>query len=112
MNKTSGEWLSILDYAMLKKVSISTVRRHIKAGRLKSKFEDGRYFIFVSDFNKKWVEGQAESKEIFALKLEIGRLEKIIKQKEIENCELKMLVEVYEQNQKSHPPQLPELPRI
>ena len=45
-----GKWLSVLEFAAHKKKSISTVRRYIKANRVKHKEENGKYFIFVKIF--------------------------------------------------------------
>ena len=41
-----GIWLPILEYANVKNISISTVRRGIKSGRFKYKEENGKYLIF------------------------------------------------------------------
>lgn len=38
-------WLSINDYAIKNKVSPSTVRRKIKANKLKHKIEKGKYLV-------------------------------------------------------------------
>lgn len=48
-----GIWLSILDYASVKKISISTIRRSIKAGHVKYKEENGKYFIWTSKKTEK-----------------------------------------------------------
>lgn len=40
-------WLSVIDYAVVKKVSVSTLRRRIKSNTLECKFENGRYLIRV-----------------------------------------------------------------
>ncbi|MBT3234766.1 MAG: hypothetical protein HN353_02335 [Bdellovibrionales bacterium] len=42
-----SNWVSILEYARIKKISISTIRRHIKAGRIKSKQLKGKYFLLL-----------------------------------------------------------------
>jgi len=51
----NGIWLSILEYASTKKVSISTLRRGIKSNQLLFKEENGKYFI--------WAEGEVEQEE-------------------------------------------------
>ncbi len=38
-------WLSVVEYATLKKVSVSTLRRKIKSKALEFKIENGRYLI-------------------------------------------------------------------
>ena len=44
-------WLSVIDYAVNKKVSLSTLRRRIKAQALESRMENGKYLIKV-EFEK------------------------------------------------------------
>ena len=38
-------WLPLMDYSTKYKISVSTLRRRIKADDLKFRFEDGKYFI-------------------------------------------------------------------
>ena len=45
----AGEWLSLMDYAMKKGVSLSTLRRHIKSGKVTFKVEGGRYLLFDNE---------------------------------------------------------------
>ncbi len=40
-------WLSVIDYAVVKKVSISTLRRRIKSQSLETKIDNGRYLIRI-----------------------------------------------------------------
>jgi hypothetical protein len=42
-----GEWIPLMDYAMKKGVSLSTLRRHIKANKIQYRVENGRYLLFV-----------------------------------------------------------------
>jgi hypothetical protein len=42
----SGRWLSLMDYAMKKNLSLSTLRRYIKAKKIPYKLEGGRYFLW------------------------------------------------------------------
>ena len=46
------QWLSILDYARFKGISISTIRRYIKAERVRFKKENGKYMLTEI----KWIE--------------------------------------------------------
>ncbi len=41
----TGQWLRLTDYSSKYRVSISTLRRRIKDGRLQHRFADGRYLI-------------------------------------------------------------------
>jgi hypothetical protein len=38
-------WIPLMDYAMKNGVSLSTLRRYIKAGKIRHKSEHGKYFI-------------------------------------------------------------------
>jgi hypothetical protein len=44
-----GEWIPLMDYAMKKGVSLSTLRRHIKANKIQYRVENGRYLLFVEE---------------------------------------------------------------
>jgi hypothetical protein len=44
-----GAWIPLLEYAVKKGVSISTLRRYIKTERIRFKLERGRYFIHDGD---------------------------------------------------------------
>ena len=97
-----GIWLSILDYANVKKTSISTIRRGIKSGHIKYKEENGKYLI--------WTKEITMQKEELSLKLENEFLKKRNRELEEEVNDLKMLLQVYESN--IHAEQLPPLPEI
>ena len=88
-----GKWLSVLEFASYKNKSISTVRRYIKANRVKFKDENGKYFIWVKNYQD---ESNNEEKELFQLKLENERLKKENRVIKEEINELKMLVQIYE----------------
>lgn len=40
-----GSWLPLTDYSTKYKISVSTLRRRIKADDIRYRFEDGKYFI-------------------------------------------------------------------
>lgn len=46
------EWLPIVEYAAKKRISISTVRRYIKANRVQFKQDNGKYFILFTEQNQ------------------------------------------------------------
>lgn len=106
MNATEGVWLSINDYSRYKNVSISTIRRHIKNNILKHKEESGKYFIYVASTEKLRIR---EEEEVLKIRLEIELLKTQLRQLREENNELKMLVEIYENDTKAET-KLPELP--
>jgi cell division protein FtsB len=94
-----GAWLSILEYANIKKTSISTIRRAIKAGHVKYKEENGKYLIWI----KKDIELQKQKEEL-SLKLENEFLKKKNRELHEEIEDLKMLLSVYENQEQSLPP--------
>lgn len=97
-----GIWLSILDYANVKKTSISTIRRSIKSGHVKYKEENGKYFI--------WTKEIAVEKVELSQKLELEFLKRRNRELEEEVNDLKMLLNVYESGiQKNSLPPLPEI---
>jgi hypothetical protein len=105
-----GKWLSILEFASYKKKSISTVRRYVKANRVRHKEENGKYFIWVKNFVPSHT---TVEKEQLNLKFELERLKKenIVLIEELN--EAKMLILLYENGQMLTPKtarDLPELP--
>jgi hypothetical protein len=98
-----GIWLSILDYANVKKTSISTIRRSIKAGLVKYREDNGKYFIWTKEFTVE--------KEETSLKITIEVLKKKNRILEEEINDLKMLLQVYETIRPGQN-QLPVLPEI
>lgn len=97
-----GIWLSILDYANVKKISISTIRRSIKSGHVKCKEENGKYFI--------WTKETTIQKEELSLKLESEILKKKNRELEEEINDLKMLLQVYET--RALPIEFPPMPEV
>ena len=97
-----GIWLSIVSYANVKKTSISTIRRAIKAGHVRFKEENGRYLI--------WTKEIVVQKEELSNRLENEFLKKRNRELEEEVNDLKMLLQVYESSiQSSILPPLPEI---
>lgn len=111
--QNEGIWLSILEYSQLKNISVSTVRRYIKADRVKYTKEDGKFSIFMTSENYKRFKGsENDDSEMLELKLRIQELEIKNKSLRLENDELKMLVDIYEGSKVSAKIELPELPVI
>ena len=104
-----GIWLSILDYADYRGISISTIRRYIKASQVKYKKENGKYFIFVTDENYQRKRNSQEKSQL-STKLELEELKRRIRILEEENNDLKMLVQLYEGKPKSSSDMPPALP--
>lgn len=104
---TVGNWYSILDYAQAKNISISTIRRGIKSGRLKHKIEAGKYFVFSQKLIIK-----AESNNEEFLMNENSLLRERVKKLTQELDEYKMLVDLYEKGQLGKIPELPQIPEM
>jgi thiamine phosphate synthase YjbQ (UPF0047 family) len=109
MHTTEGVWLNITDYSAYKKVSISTIRRHLKSKVLQSRVEDGKYLIYVPHSEKIKLK---EEEEILKLKLEIEFLKIQLREVKDEAAELRMLVDLYEAQGKNSnryelPPEVP-----
>ncbi len=92
-----GIWLSILEFATLKKISISTIRRAVKAGKYKYKEEAGKYFIWTTQ-NKINISNERNELQ---LKVELENLKHENKSLREELNDLQMLLSVYE-NQRNH----------
>ena len=99
-----GIWLSLMDYAAYRGLSLSTIRRYIKADRVKYKEDRGKYYIFVSDENYQKKEIELE-KETLSLKLENESLKLKLREVIAENEDLKTLLMVYESQ--NNPPEVP-----
>jgi hypothetical protein len=79
-------WVTIFEYCELRKKSISTVRRYIKADRIKYKMIDGKYYVAI----KKTMHSKPDEKyKMKNIELELLKLKE-------ENLELKMLIDLYE----------------
>ena len=100
-----GKWLSIIEYANYKKKSISTVRRYIKANRVKYKEDQGKYYILCKNYIEKDLD-----ESTMELKLENIRLQKENRALMEEISELKMLVAIYEQGNHQNQKTLPTIP--
>jgi predicted site-specific integrase-resolvase len=83
-----GAWIPLMDYAMKKGVSLSTLRRYIKSKKIKYKTESGRYLVWDEDAAE--LMAADSTSEVAALKESLRRAQKEI-------AELKMLVALYEQ---------------
>lgn len=44
-----GEWLPLMEYAMRNSVSLSTLRRQIKSGKVEYRSEGGRYLLWSTN---------------------------------------------------------------
>lgn len=80
-----GVWIPLMEYAARNGVSLSTLRRYIKAHKIRYRVEEGRYLVF--DDGK----GTAsESEQLRLLELELQKARE-------EAADLRMLVAIYEE---------------
>jgi hypothetical protein len=100
MMQENGIWLSILEYAQIKDISISTVRRYIKADRVQFKKEQGKFSICMSkeNYQRNKTNQLDDDGSVLELKLKAQEMHMQIKALRLENDELKMLVDLYENN--------------
>lgn len=98
------DWLSITEYSIQTGVSISTIRRRIKAEKIDYQIIGGKYFIAHE------CESTEVPQEDLLLRLEVQKLRDQLSKQEEELIDLKMLVELYEGNDKNDTP--PELPMM
>ncbi|MBI3535501.1 MAG: hypothetical protein HY072_08485 [Deltaproteobacteria bacterium] len=77
--KTKQEqWIPLVEYAVQTGISLSTLRRHIKANKIHFKLQDGKYFLQCNA-------------------LSADTLSSSLKKANEEITELKMLVSLYEE---------------
>lgn len=88
----TGTWLPLVDYAFENGVSLSTLRRHIKSGKILHRKENGRYLIFTEGNGV--APGPAEAAN---LKDRVSHLEGDLQKAREQIAELKTLIAVYEE---------------
>ncbi len=104
-NMTNQQWIPILDYAVLRGVSTSTLRRYIKAKKIEYKIENGRYLLLADaqasaqqqpqNQTYNWdAAGTAEGTSLFN---RVRELEQKLVRAQEQITELKMLVAIYEE---------------
>ncbi len=95
-----NDWLTLVDYAARKGVSLSTLRRYIKSQRIQYRIENGRYLIPENALTLDFVSAPAHAiplrPGVSAEQAEIERLRAALQRANEEVTELKMLIAVYE----------------
>ncbi|MEO5970668.1 MAG: hypothetical protein ABIQ95_12130 [Bdellovibrionia bacterium] len=89
-----GDWVSLMDFASKKSVSLSTLRRHIKANKITYKIENGRYFLWDDETGEEHSANNDSQNDINCLQLELQKAQEEI-------AELKTLIAFYEENTSS-----------
>ena len=92
----ASPWLTLIEYSIKRDVSLSTLRRRIKANQIKYKMDRGRYLILDDEpcDVQKFLKNSDHSP---ALEGKIQNLEKNLHHANEEIAELKMLVALYEE---------------
>lgn len=89
-----NEWIPLMEYSMKTGVSLSTLRRHIKANKVRYRIENGKYLILHSsgtpkDFGNNFAGAQQDRSQDILNEL---------KKAQEEIAELKTLIAFYEES--------------
>jgi hypothetical protein len=93
MSSPAGQWVPLLEYAVRKGVSLSTLRRYIKAEKIIFKNENGRYLIWDSSDSTDCIDRAPRS----SADADVSGLQDSLKRAQEEIAELKMLIALYEE---------------
>src|SRR5580658_7103052 len=93
------KWIPILDYAVQRGVSTSTLRRYIKANKIKYKLENGRYLLAADSAipmpaRPVWDGAGAQGISVY---VRVRELEEKLAHAQEQISELKMLIAIYEE---------------
>lgn len=91
----SGDWIPLMDYAIRRGVSLSTLRRHIKANKIQYRVENGKYLLL--DRPDEAAVNESGQQEAAALQAKLQKVETDLQKAQEEIAELKMLVALYEE---------------
>lgn len=89
-------WLTLMDYSNKTGLSLSTLRRYIKAKKIPYRFEGGKYYLWTSE--KDFFESTHPTSSSPIQSQGVDAHAELLKAKE-EISELKMLVALYESQQ-------------
>jgi len=91
------DWIPLVEYAHKKDISLSTLRRHIKAGKIPYKVDQGRYLLFDDSTN-----AQNASNASQRSNAQSPSIQTQLQQAREEIAELKTLIAFYEERT-THP---------
>lgn len=100
------KWIPILDYAVQRGVSTSTLRRYIKANKIRYRLENGRYLLAADSAAPKparaaWdgagAAATAPSSSGISVYARVRELEEQLAHAQEQISELKMLIAIYEE---------------
>jgi hypothetical protein len=86
----TGAWISLMEYSVKKGISLSTLRRYIKARKVEFRIEEGRYLLFDESAGN-------ETTFPSGLASTVSQLERDLKTAREEIAELKTLIALYEE---------------
>lgn len=92
-----SQWLPLVDYAVKKGVSLSTLRRQIKSNRVQHRLDKGKYFILDNEEKSDMFASMLSKDDASALRDRVRDLEKALQKAREENSELKTLIALYEE---------------
>lgn len=92
-----SQWLPLVDYAVKKGVSLSTLRRQIKSNRVQHRLDKGKYFILDTEEKHDAFLSLRGQDDVSALRDRVRDLEKALQKAREENSELKTLIALYEE---------------
>ncbi len=100
------KWIPLLEYAVSNGVSMSTLRRHIKAGKLVTRSEKGRYLVEV-EADEPVSAPVARPVVLTAAPtspdlVEVQQLKRELQKAKQEIAELQTLIALYESDQGAH----------
>lgn len=100
-SSTEERWIPLVEYSAKYQVSLSTLRRYIKANKIEHRKEGGKYLVLDQPVYSKRVyssrdqtESASENKD---LEERVAQLETAFQKAQEEIAELKMLVALYEE---------------
>ena len=96
----TGAWLPLMDFSIRKGISLSTLRRHIKAKKIEFRIESGRYLLFDDSAPEQTSSQNSGRPESAAAR--ISKLEFDLKIAHEEIAELKTLIALYEETPPAH----------
>jgi hypothetical protein len=86
-------WIPLLDYALKNAVSLSTLRRHIKAKKIPYKIENGRYLLLDQKQPASVIMSVSPTDQATLVR----ELKQKLEQAQEEIAELKTLIALYEE---------------
>lgn len=90
--RAKGCWVPLMEYALKHGISLSTLRRYIKADKVDFKLENGRYFLW--DDTPEQGSGSAST----GLEIQLKESREKLNRAQEEIAELKTLIAFYEES--------------